>query len=297
MFAAGGVTIDGSSQKPSRIVERPLLVVLDSLKLAASQALAVGPAEPEAIPLRVVLEDEHLLVVDKPAGMVVHAGPGHPRGTLVNALLHHLGVSADALPVLPGNDATRPGIVHRLDRDTSGLIVVARSAPAQEGLAAQFRSHTIRRRYLGVMCGAPALGSVTVRSFHGRDPNNRKRFSPEVNRGRVAITPVEVTRGLLDAALASFTLKTGRTHQIRMHALLLGHPIVGDPLYGPRLASARIRALVPKLGRHALHAETLGFRHPITGAEIDLQAPLPAELVALIAALEPEGGSLLPSGS
>ena len=218
--------------------------------------------------------------------MVVHAGPGHPRGTLVNAVLHHLGARADDLPVLPGNDATRPGIVHRLDRDTSGLLVIAKHARAQEGLAVQFREHTIRREYLGIVEGAPDFESRRIETLHGRDPRDRRRFSPEVARGRKAITQAAVEMRFADeAALLRFTLSTGRTHQIRMHARHLGHPIVGDALYGRRPASPRLRALVDDLGRHALHAAILGVDHPITRARIELASPLPPELQALVEGL------------
>ncbi|MCA9692551.1 MAG: RluA family pseudouridine synthase, partial [Myxococcales bacterium] len=208
MFAAGGVTIDGSSQKPSRIVERPLLVVLDSLKLAASQALAVGPAEPEAIPLRVVLEDEHLLVVDKAPGMVVHPAPGHPDGTLVNAVLHHFGA-------LPGEDAARPGIVHRLDAGTSGVMVIARTPVARDELVRRFAAHDIERAYLAIAVGrVPA--KVTYDTLHGRHPRDRKRFTSKgLTKGKRAVTHVERLRELRSASLVRCTLETGRTHQIR----------------------------------------------------------------------------------
>ena len=219
--------------------------------------------------------------------MVVHAGPGHPRGTLVNAVLHHLGVGPEALPVLPGNDATRPGIVHRLDRDTSGVMVIAKHLRAQEGLAAQFRAHSLRREYLGVVAPAPTLERRRIETLHGRDPADRRRFTPDVDEGRRAVTDVHVERRLRDAALCRFTLATGRTHQIRMHARWLGHPIVGDPLYGPGPAAPRVRALGAALGRHALHAAVLGVRHPITGVWLERSAPLPPDLLALLAALDP----------
>lgn len=278
-FAAGGVTIDGRPAKASAIVSRPLAALVT---LVAPEPLR---AEPEALPLTIVFEDADLLVIDKAAGMVVHAGPGHPRGSLVNAVLFHLGAAADALPVLPGNDRTRPGIVHRLDRDTSGLIVVAKHLRAQEGLARQFRERTIRRRYLGIVAGVPSFAERVVDTLHGRDPADRRRFTHDVDRGRRALTRAKVLERLGDAALCAFVLATGRTHQIRMHARALGHPIVGDPLYGPGPQSPRLRRLVAGLGRHALHAATLGFRQPISGVDLDFESPLPPELAALLAGL------------
>ncbi|MEZ4380519.1 MAG: RluA family pseudouridine synthase [Nannocystaceae bacterium] len=278
-FDAGLVRGPGGALKPSTRLEGEAPVELE-VCLAPPPPLK---AEPEALPLTVVYEDADLLVVDKAAGMVVHAGPGHPRGTLVNAVLFHLGAQAEDLPVLPGNDATRPGIVHRLDRDTSGLLVVAKHVRAQEGLAVQFREHTIRREYLGIVDGAPSFTSRAIETLHGRDPRDRRRFSPEVARGRTAITRAQVEARFGDeAALLRFTLSTGRTHQIRMHARHLGHPIVGDALYGRRPAGPRLRALVEGLGRHALHAAVLGVDHPIRGVRIELESPLPPELQALV---------------
>ncbi|MCB9700695.1 MAG: RluA family pseudouridine synthase [Myxococcales bacterium] len=278
-FEVGGVRVRGRPAKASLRVDAPLEV---EVEVPADEAPAEAVAED--LPLRVVYQDDDLLVVDKPAGMVVHAGPGHPRGTLVNAVLHHLGARASDLPVLPGNDATRPGIVHRLDQDTSGLLVIARSAPAQEGLALQFREHTIRREYLGIVVGEPRWTELEVETAHGRDPRDRRRFSPEVGERR-AITRAKVERRLRGAALVRFTLATGRTHQIRMHARHLGHPIVGDALYGRTPADPRLRALAAGLGRHALHAAILGFEQPIRGAWLEFESPLPPELAALLEAL------------
>ena len=207
-------------------------------------------------------------------------------------MLHHLGARADELPVLPGNDATRPGIVHRLDRDTSGLLVVAKHARAQEGLAAQFRRHDLERAYLGLLAGEPSWRTRTVDTLHGRDPADRRRFSPNVSQGRRAITHMQVEQGMGQASLVQFTLETGRTHQIRMHAAWLGHPILGDAIYGglPPGPGSGGRAETPPwlrkrlqdIDRHALHAAVLGFVHPITGAPMRFESPLPAELAALL---------------
>lgn len=283
-FSAGKVRArGGAALKASRLIDAAIEV---EVELLAPEPLH---ATPEALPLQVVFEDEHLLVIDKPAGMVVHAGPGHTSGTLVNAVLHHLGLGANDLPVLPGNDATRPGIVHRLDRDTSGLIVVAKHMQAQEGLAAQFRRHALRRRYLGVVRDVPAFTERTLRTQHARDPVDRRRFTWDTDGGRRAVTHVHLEQRLVGAAVLGFRLETGRTHQIRMHCKMIGHPILGDALYGGLGGAARLRPLVEGLGRHALHAAVLGFHHPITGAELDFESPLPSELSGLIVALGPAG--------
>lgn len=281
-FAAGEVRIAGRKVKASLKLEAAGVCV--ELSLPAPAPLA--HARPEAIPLTVVHEDASLLVLDKPAGMVVHAGPGHDSGTLVNAVLHHLQVHADALPVLPGNGPERPGVVHRLDKDTSGLIVFARGLRAQAVLAEQFRDHSIDRAYLGVVLGQPSFERRRLETAHGRDPADRRRFAPDQGTRR-AVTTMEVLRPLgAHAALARFTLETGRTHQIRMHARMVGHPIFADPLYGRRPKHPALRRLADGLGRHALHAAVLGFEHPDGSGRLVLEAPLPPELAALVAALE-----------
>ncbi len=278
-FAAGQVRTGGAPLRPAALVQRPLVVDVALVPVAPLRA------EAERIALVIVHEDDDLLVVDKPAGMPVHAGPGHDRGTLVNAVLGHLGVGAEALPVLAGNDATRPGIVHRLDKDTSGLLVVAKHAAAQEHLAAQFRTHTIERAYLGIVHGVPSWETLHVETGHGRDPADRRRFSGDVG-GRRAITDATVQTRLYGAAVVRFTLHTGRTHQIRMHARRLGHPILGDTLYGHVPADPRVRAAVAELPRHALHAALLGFVHP-DGRRCAWTSALPGELAAIVDALAP----------
>jgi 23S rRNA pseudouridine1911/1915/1917 synthase len=278
-FAAGQIRVEGRAAKPGAKLERACEV---EVELLAPPPLA--RAFPEAIPLTIVHEDPALLVIDKPAGMVVHAGPGHDRGTLVNAVLHHLGAAPEALPRLPGNGPERPGIVHRLDRDTSGLIVVAKTMPALAALSEQLRAHTIERAYLGIVLGVPSWQTRRVETRHGRDPADRRRFSPEQGERR-AITTMSVVRALGDrGALLRFELETGRTHQIRMHARHVGHPIFADPLYGRRPRDPRLRALAEALGRHALHAAVLGFTHP-DGHALRFESPLPPELERLAAAI------------
>lgn len=285
-FENGGVTGAGGARlKPGRVVEAAQEV---QVTLPEPEPLR---AEPEDIPLRVLHEDDALLVVDKPAGMVVHAGPGHPRGTLVNAVLHHLGVGPDALPVLPGNDATRPGIVHRLDRETSGSMVIAKHARAQEALAAQFRVHDLERVYVGFVAGVPAPPEQRIETPHARDPGDRRRFSATAGGKRTAITHLRVVRGFGVAARTEFRLETGRTHQIRIHAAHLGHPILADGLYGRKPRDPALARAVEPLDRHALHAAVLGFRHPQSGAQVRFEAPLPPELVALEAALARMAGA------
>jgi len=251
----------------------------------------------------VAYEDSLLLVIDKPAGMVVHAGPGHSAGTLVNAVLHHLGAALEDLPTLPGNGPERPGIVHRLDRDTSGLIVVAKTLPAQVALAAQFRDHSIDRAYLGVVQGKPTFGRLRLETGHGRDPSERRRFAPNQGTRRAITTmtylgphparpdvsdppelaapehPSKREREPEVLSLVRFTLETGRTHQIRMHARHVDHPIFADPLYGRRPRDPQLRALADSLGRHALHATLLGFQHPDPArGRMRLESSLPAAL-------------------
>ncbi len=278
-FARGEVTVDGRLAKPSLRIERDVQV---TVVLPRPEPLR---AEPEALPLCVVHEDEDLLVVDKPAGMVVHSGPGHPRGTLVNAVLHHLGVGADGLPVLPGNDATRPGIVHRLDRQTSGVMVIAKNLRAQEGLAAQFRTHTLERRYLGIVEGEPQWSTRRIETGHARDPRDRRRFAPLPEATRRATTEAAVVQRLRGATTVAWTLHTGRTHQIRMHARHLGHSILGDAIYGRVPPQPHVRAAIEGLDRHALHAELLALVHPRTEQHVRWTSPLPAALERLVEAL------------
>ncbi|MBK6918640.1 MAG: RluA family pseudouridine synthase [Deltaproteobacteria bacterium] len=279
-FAAGQVTSEGRPLRPSQALRAPIEV---QVVLVAAPPLV---ARPEDLPLPVVFEDDDLLVVDKPAGMPVHAGPGHSDGTLVNAVLGHLVRASDVapqLPVMPGNDDARPGLVHRLDKDTSGLLVLAKHAAAQEHLAAQFRRHDLHRAYLGLVYGVPRWQTQHLDTLHGRDPADRRRFSPAVGTRR-AITDAAVVEPLHGAAVVRFELHTGRTHQIRMHARQLGHPILGDVLYGHVPADPRVAAAIVGLGRHALHAAELAIVHP-DGRRLSWQSALPAELAAVVAAL------------
>lgn len=237
-------------------------------------------AEPQDIPLTVVFEDEDLIVIDKPAGMVVHPAAGNPDGTLVNALLHHC---AGRLSGIGG--VARPGIVHRIDKDTSGLLVVAKSDLAHEGLSAQFADHSIERRYLAVCAGHPAPPDGTVTARLGRSDSDRKKMAvlPDTSsRGKHAVTHYRTLERLDHCALIECRLETGRTHQVRVHCASIGHPLVGDPVYG-RTPKA-LRPLLLQLGfaRQALHAASLGFRHPVTGEWLQFTAELPADMRELI---------------
>ena len=236
----------------------------------------------EDIPLAILFEDADLIVIDKPAGLVVHPAPGHPSGTLVNALLFHCTDLSGIGGVL------RPGIVHRLDKDTSGVMVATKSDRAHEKLAAAFAdktTHAVERTYLAIASPAPLGGRGTLRTLHGRHPVDRKRFSSKVESGKTMVTHWELVEKLHDAALVKVTLETGRTHQIRVHAADHGWPLIGDGLYGYRPRDARLAAVATALGRQALHARTLGFAHPVTGERLRFEAPIPADFEAALAAL------------
>lgn len=244
-----------------------------AVTLPAAQPLALTP---EAIPLDILYEDEHLLIINKPAGLVVHPAPGNPSGTLVNAVLAHCG---EDLPGIGG--IQRPGIVHRLDKDTTGAIAVAKTEAAYRGLQAQLKAKTARREYLGVVYGALAASQGTINAPVGRHPAQRKKQAivPVDKGGRDAVTHWQVEERLGNFSLLRFRLETGRTHQIRIHCLHLGHPIVGDPVYGAG------RSLGVNLPGQALHAERLSLQHPITGATVTAIAPLSPDFEKLLAVL------------
>jgi 23S rRNA pseudouridine1911/1915/1917 synthase len=253
--------------------------------------LELPPPEPtglvaEDIPVPIVYQDEHLLVVDKPAGLVVHPARGHASGTLVNALLHLLDEGDEEAPL-------RPGVVHRIDRGTSGLLVVCRSEAARAGLSPQFADHSIERRYLALVLGLPAA-SGTVDQPLGRHPRDRLRFAV-VPGGRRAVTHWrrlgEATAGTRDRpqrlSLLECRLETGRTHQIRVHLSHIGHPLVGDPLYTPerQRLPAPLDLALPDLDHQLLHAAALGFIHPVSGQRLRFEAPLPADYASALTCL------------
>jgi 23S rRNA pseudouridine1911/1915/1917 synthase len=262
------------------------------LKGGESMTVSIPPPEPTAarpqdLPLTILYEDSRLIVVDKPAGLVVHPAAGHREGTLVNALLHH----CRDLAGIGGE--LRPGIVHRLDKDTSGVMVATKDDAAHQHLAAQFKVHSIARRYLALIHGMPTAAAGTIDLPIGRHPVQRKKMSTQSRAGRRAVTHWRVLRRYAadGLALVELTLETGRTHQIRVHLSESRMPVVGDPVYGGSQrgkspADPELRNLVRALGRQALHARLLGFIHPESGAYLEFQSPLPADMANLVAYLD-----------
>jgi 23S rRNA pseudouridine1911/1915/1917 synthase len=297
MIEGGAVSRDGAPVIDARAKVAEGQVFTLRLDPAASvQTL------PEAIPLSVIHEDADLIVIDKPVGMVVHPAPGSPSGTLVNALLHHCG---DSLSGIGGE--RRPGIVHRIDKDTSGLLVVAKSDRAHHGLADQFAAHTVGRRYLAVVHGVPRAADPRLRGLRGvsfeaggilriathlaRHRTDRQRQAVVWEEGRHAVTrarTIEEFNGA--AALVECWLETGRTHQIRVHMAYVGHGLVGDQTYGGKARlSPRLLGAAAETGngfpRQALHAATLAFDHPVSGKRLEFEAPLPGDLAELVRVL------------
>jgi 23S rRNA pseudouridine1911/1915/1917 synthase len=244
--------------------------------------------QPQALPLTILFEDAYLVVLDKPAGMAVHPGPGVPDGTLVNALLHHCAGSLSGI-----GGVARPGIVHRLDKDTSGVMVAAKTDAAHAGLCALFARHDIERRYIALTRGAPDASHGVIQTRIGRSAHDRKKMAVLKSGGREAITRYRVERTFGPAAkpLAgriACELETGRTHQIRVHLASKGAPCLGDPVYGSGSPAAAVKAAVEEAGLHrqALHAAVLGFVHPVTGEALRFETPLPADMAALQRLLE-----------
>jgi 23S rRNA pseudouridine1911/1915/1917 synthase len=266
-----------------------------SLRVKPGQTYGLDLPEPEAatpqpekIPLVVLYEDAHLIVIDKPAGMTVHPAPGSPSGTLVNALIAHCG---DSLSGIGG--VRRPGIVHRLDKDTTGIMVAAKTDRAHQDLSRQFAQRTVERSYLALVWGVPERREGVIEGNIGRDPHDRKRMAVVTRGGKAASTHYRVRRAFaLGAALLECRLGTGRTHQIRVHLAGLGHPLVGDATYG-RITAARL-ARVPEpahaalrgFARQALHANLLGFRHPASEKWLEFATPPPADMAGLLKTLE-----------
>jgi 23S rRNA pseudouridine1911/1915/1917 synthase len=299
MIDEGDVLLDGqaATNPKAKVAEGQVY----ALRLAPAVELEHLLAED--IPLTVIWEDADLIVIDKPAGMVVHPAPGTPSGTLVNALLAHCG---DTLSGIGGE--RRPGIVHRIDKDTTGLLVVAKSDRAHHGLAAQFEDHSVNRRYLAVVHGQPDAYDPRLRGLRGisfeaggilkiathlaRHKTDRQRQAVVWQEGRHAVTRARVVEDFKGAAsLMECWLETGRTHQIRVHMAYAGHGLIGDQTYGgkrrlPEKLFGPAAELANSFPRQALHAATLGFEHPVTGEELEFTSPLPADMADLLAALQ-----------
>ncbi|MFQ5971026.1 MAG: RluA family pseudouridine synthase [Alphaproteobacteria bacterium] len=287
LIEGGRVSLDGATiTEPSYRV-----------KPAQSYTVALPPPAPavpaaQPLPLAILYEDRDVIVVDKPAGLVVHPAPGNPDRTLVNALIAHCG---DELTGIGG--VARPGIVHRLDKETSGLMVAAKSARAHASLTEQFARRTIDRAYLAVVWGVPVPPRGEVRGNIGRNPRNRKKMAVLTRGGKPALTRYDVKarlgcRGTPLASLLECRLATGRTHQVRVHLAALGHPLIGDPLYGRSHPSGKqrlpedLRMAIQAFRRQALHACELGFDHPATGTRLKFSAPLPSDIHALVNSFE-----------
>ena len=305
LMAAGAVR-----DPEGRTVTEPRAKVKPGAWAVTLPAPAPARAAPEPIPLDIAYEDAALIVVNKPAGMVVHPAPGAERGTLVNALLHHCGASLTGI-----GDQARPGIVHRIDKDTSGLLVVAKTQAAHERLASLFAAHEVERRYLALVWGVPDPGDPRLAGLPGvsiepggilridrpvaRHRTDRKRMAVAAG-GRRAVTRMRLLErfelGRAGAALVECRLETGRTHQIRVHATHAGHPLIGDPVYGrarslPESLPDALRSALRGLGRQALHAASLGFPHPVTDTWLSFEAPLPQDMANLLAKLRRSGPS------
>ena len=275
----GQVTVDGAPARPRDPVHGGETIVLDAVEEVQTHAVA------EDIPLDVLYQDEHVFVLDKPAGLVVHPGAGNPAGTLVNALLHR----DPALDKLP-----RAGIVHRLDKDTSGVMVVARTLQAHAALVAQLSAREVHRQYLAIVVGALVSGG-TADAAIDRHPRDRLRMAVRED-GKDAVTHYRLRERFRAHTALECRLETGRTHQIRVHMAHLKHPIVGDPLYGgalrlPKGASEALIAALRGFKRQALHAEVLAFAHPVTGEAIRCEAPVPADMQALMALLREDAAA------
>jgi len=282
----GRVLCDGDTVKAGSKLKGGECVVVEIPPPAPIEAV------PEEIPLDILYEDPYLLVLNKPAGLVVHPAPGHSNGTLVNALLHH----CRDLSGIGGS--LRPGIVHRLDKETSGVMVVTKDDVAHQGLAAQFKEHSISRRYVAFVFGQVQNVTGTIDKPIGRHPQERKKMSGASRSGRRAVTHWQVLKRF-DRDRITFlelTLETGRTHQIRVHLSEMNLPVVGDPVYGGQkrsnaIADPVLRSLVQGLKRQALHARHLGFRHPVKGEWMEFESPLPADLAEILAHLEEKYGA------
>ena len=281
----GAALIDGAAGRAGQRLRAGQVVAFTALPPPTTTV------EAEAIELDIVYEDAQVVVVNKAAGMVVHPAAGHARGTLVAALLAHCGLECNGVGVGTGAGAgaggvnLRPGIVHRLDKDTTGLLVVAKDLASHEHLARQFKAHTVGRRYLALVRGVPSATGV-LRTGYGRHPHHRIKFSSTHGGKRVAVTHYRVLERFAEAAaFVACELETGRTHQVRVHLSDIGHAVLGDELYGGRPRDPRLTPALRHLARQALHAARLAFDHPVTGQRIDLEAQPPEDFMAALGEL------------
>lgn len=273
----GRITINGESVRPSQKIKPGDRIHLD---IPRPEPLDL---KPEPIPLTALFEDESLLVLTKPAGLVVHPAPGHWSGTLVNALLHHFKSPEGSLSTIGGKE--RPGLVHRLDKETSGVMVVAKTDQAHRALAAQFKRHSITRVYEALVWGVPKKSDGVIELAIGRDSKERKKFSARTARPKESVTAYKVEQRLGKAAtLVALFPRTGRTHQIRVHLASIGHPVLGDPTYGGSKVKEIDGLTIPRV---MLHARTLGFEHPVTRDYHEFSAPMPADMEGVMQALRP----------
>ena len=270
LIKSGDVIVNGKDQiKPSLTIQAGDLI---EVRIPAAKSVAILP---EDIPLDILYEDEDVLVVNKPKNMVVHPAPGHYTGTLVNAILYHCRDSLSGI-----NGEIRPGIVHRIDKDTTGALIVCKNDHAHKNIAEQIKAHSVTRVYNGILQGTLKDEEGTIRGAIGRDPNNRLRMAINEKNGKPAITHYHVIGQNNGYSLCEFRLETGRTHQIRVHMASIGHPLLGDPLYGPK------NPPVKHLEGQCLHAKSIGFVHPTTGEYIEVEAPWPDYFQALLERFE-----------
>ncbi len=272
----GLALVNGKIEKPGYKIKLGDTVTLDLPERKVYEVL------PENIPLFVIYEDAHLIVLNKPPGLVVHPAPGNYTGTLVNALLYHYGPLPSSGPGELGTERERAGIVHRLDKDTSGVMVAARSREALAALSAQFKSRVVQKRYLALVAGVIKKGSGTIETGIGRHVKERKKISVHTHHAREAVTLYKVKERFANATLVEVEIKTGRTHQIRVHMAHVGHPVLGDTTYGGARAAKAGDIPVP---RQMLHAESLSLLHPETGHPMTFSAPPPPDMAAVTAAL------------